>query len=152
MGRAAQMFNSCTAALKSHSQGPIELPELRHVQKEQQISGQSKGIYPTSTMKHCSLLLRDGNCAVSGAIGWEPPGKAFMETPQNTASAKTPQAPPCAALRMLTKKSSKPSHTFLMQSHELHGCRKQLFHITAANSPKKVLNVLGRGGNAPNVK
>lgn len=47
------------------------------------------------------------------------------------------QDPPCAALRMLTRKR-KPSHTFLMESHELHGgCRKQHFHITAANSPKK---------------
>lgn len=47
------------------------------------------------------------------------------------------QDPPCAALRMLTKKR-KPSHTFLMESHELRGCcRKRHFHIAAANSPKK---------------
>lgn len=81
-------------------------------------------------MKHHWVHLQDN----SDGTG------ASCADPEYTTTAKNQQDPPCAALRMLIKRK-KPSHTFLMESHELRGRRKRRFHIGAENSPKKVLNV-----------
>lgn len=82
---------------------------------------------------------------------WPPPRGAAAQCcswaePRDAAAAEN-QLLCWDAVGMLTKKQ-KPSPTFLMESHELWACcRKQDFHITAANSPKKVLSVTGKRWN-----
>lgn len=88
----------------------------------------------TTAVKHCwAFLWEEWGQVRSDRMGIRL-GR-FLYTPHSP--CPNLQDPPCAALRMLTRKR-KPSHTFLMESHELDGGRrKQHFHITAENSPKK---------------